>query len=497
MANSNQSQVSNGTLTLMAISIDYLDRANISVYFDGILNALPWEWVGDTERSISFDPAVPSGVTVLVVRNTNLNAVRHIFSLGAKFNYTTLDENYKQILLAVQENQEGVGLTDIYNDLDFHGNSPVNIGVATAQSDAVPLGQLNSMLTQAGYTVYNNFDQRYLGTKTVPPTVDNSGNPLVDGLFYALNAGAPSDGLYHRENGVWVAAPKGPPGPVGPQGPQGPIGPVGPSGGPVGPQGPAGPTGPQGPAGPQGPTGNTGPQGPQGVQGPQGPIGATGLTGSQGATGPKGDTGNTGPQGPAGPKGDTGDTGPAGPQGPIGGTGATGLTGPTGATGPKGDKGDKGDTGATGPTGASGKAGTVFMWAGPDSTIPAGAIRCPYDYTAVPTSTYPDLFAAIGYSWGGSGGFYSLPYFPENFPLVHKDTSGSLTPGGVKGHVHQGWGAEATLTPGSGTYALVLPGTPNATLQQVVNSNTPPPEGNYNVPSGMGVRFCVWVEDQF
>lgn len=601
MANSNQSAVSNGTLALLEISINYLDREDLSVYFDGILDALPWEWVGDTDRSIRFDPLVPAGVTVLVVRHTDLQKVRHEFSQGASFQYITLDENFNQILMAVQENQEGVGLTDIYNDLDFHGNNPTNLGAATDNTDAVPLGQLQATLTNAGFAVYSNFADVYLGTKPVPPTVDNSGNPLVDGQFYALKDGTLNEGLYLRELGVWKPAPKGPPGPVGPAGPQGPIGPVGPSGGPVGPQGPVGPTGPVGPqgpiglTGPQGPTGNTGaigptgftgpqgltgPAGPQGIQGikgdtgtqgpqglvgpqgatgdtgpkgdpgPQGPIGPLGpqgeqglrgnpgvqgpqglmgnqgpagdtgpqgpigLTGAAGATGPqgaKGDTGNTGPAGPTGPKGDTGNTGPQGLTGP---TGATGNTGAQGIQGVKGDKGDtgpqgvqgnvgpqgpKGDTGAVGPTGPKGdqgippgRVGEIFMWA--SRFAPPNAITLPTVETLVSTGTYPELFAVIGYQWGGSGNQYGLPYIPNQFTVLQPSLPagvGSLSTGLMQDHTH----GIRTGSDGGGVVNAVIGTSTIASLNTdytVIKNSGGSTSGN--LAAGVFMHFCVYYQ---
>ena len=50
-------------------------------------------------------------------------------------------------------------------------------------------------------------------------------------------------------------------------------------------------------------------------------------------------------------------------------------------------------------------SGTVVDFAG--SSPPAGWILC--DGTSYPTSSYPALFAAIGYAWGGSGPNFNVP----------------------------------------------------------------------------------------
>jgi len=74
----------------------------------------------------------------------------------------------------------------------------------------------------------------------------------------------------------------------------------------------SGVTGAQGAAGATGPTGATGPQGATGAVGTQGATGAAGSQGLAGPQGPKGDTGSTGTTGATGPQGATGLQGPAG-----------------------------------------------------------------------------------------------------------------------------------------------------------------------------------------
>ena len=143
MAYSTQRAVSDGSLVLLDISIDYFDRDEIAVFFDGILDDLPWAWVGSTDNKISFDPAVPDGVEVLLRRSTALDAPLHEFNLGAAFRNTTLDENFQQILRIAQEAKEGGSLGDIFNDLDMHGYQINNIGEAVSPNDAVPFSQFS------------------------------------------------------------------------------------------------------------------------------------------------------------------------------------------------------------------------------------------------------------------------------------------------------------------------------------------------------------------
>lgn len=107
MAFSIQRAVSDGTMTLLPVSIKYFDRDDITVYFDDVPNAFPWVWVGTTERVISFTPPVPTGVTVKLQRNTDISQPRHIFTLGAQFTAQSVDEDFKQVLQIAQEAKEG------------------------------------------------------------------------------------------------------------------------------------------------------------------------------------------------------------------------------------------------------------------------------------------------------------------------------------------------------------------------------------------------------
>lgn len=124
-----------------------------------------------------------------------------------------------------------------------------------------------------------------------------------------------------------------------------------------------------------------------------------------GATGKKGDTGNTGP---------IGETGPLGLTGPLGPTGLTGNSGPTGSIGHTGNTGMTGFTGPLGPTGTSGvPSGMIMSYAG--NTIPSGWIVC--DGNSYATASYPSLFGAIGYIYGGSGSNFNVPNLVDRAPV--------------------------------------------------------------------------------
>lgn len=148
MALSNMTVVSDGNLEFVSISFNYLDRSEISVYFNSVPNST-WAWVGDTNQ-IKFTPKVPNGVTVLIARATDASDLRHIFSEGAAFTAKTLDEDLRQVLHIVQEAKETNLSGDFYSDIDMHGNQITNLGTATLDNQAVSLGQYRADVLGAG-----------------------------------------------------------------------------------------------------------------------------------------------------------------------------------------------------------------------------------------------------------------------------------------------------------------------------------------------------------
>lgn len=142
MAFSTQRTTSDGTLVLLDISIEYFDRSEIAVLFDGVVDVYPWEWVGTTEKKISFTPAVPNDVEVMLVRTTDLEAVRHIFTLGAQFTTQSLDEDLLQILHIAQEARENATIEEVFHNLNMHGYRIINIGDGIDPQDAPSMAQM-------------------------------------------------------------------------------------------------------------------------------------------------------------------------------------------------------------------------------------------------------------------------------------------------------------------------------------------------------------------
>jgi microcystin-dependent protein len=184
-----------------------------------------------------------------------------------------------------------------------------------------------------------------------------------------------------------------------------------------------------------------GPTGPTGAIGPTGPTGADStVTGPTGSTGPTGPTGAGGAQGPQGAQGVQGNPGPTGDTGPTGATGPTGLTGvvisddtpsstsviwldsdeepdvpvPFGGTsGQVLAKVDAVDYNTEWKTLLLTPAGVISQFAG--STAPTGYLLCTGQ--SVSTTTFADLFAVIGYTYGGSGSSFTIPNLQGRIPV--------------------------------------------------------------------------------
>lgn len=78
------------------------------------------------------------------------------------------------------------------------------------------------------------------------------------------------------------------------------------------------------------------------------------------------------------------------------------------------------------PAGGLSPTGTITAYGG--SSAPSGWLIC--NGSIVSTATYPDLFAVIGYSYGGAGASFHLPNFEDRVPV---GKGSAFTPLGATG----------------------------------------------------------------
>lgn len=103
-----QKMVSDGTLSTIALGIQYIQRNDIYIRIagedtpqSGATNGYTWAFVNAT--TLKIIPVVTSGIEVVVYRRTDVNTMYNIYSQNAQFDEATIDENNKQLLYIAQE----------------------------------------------------------------------------------------------------------------------------------------------------------------------------------------------------------------------------------------------------------------------------------------------------------------------------------------------------------------------------------------------------------
>lgn len=103
-----QKMVSDGTLSTIALGIQYLQRNDIYMRIageetpqSGAPSGYTWSFLDNTTLKIL--PVVPNGVEVVVYRRTDVDAMYNIYSQNAQFDEATIDENNQQLLYIAQE----------------------------------------------------------------------------------------------------------------------------------------------------------------------------------------------------------------------------------------------------------------------------------------------------------------------------------------------------------------------------------------------------------
>lgn len=208
MANSLMQLVSDGNLSVVPLTIKFFEQSHIGVYIDDV--ALPtagysYAWSGAT--TITITPAVSAGVQVSIRRQTPADYVLHEFQAGAVFSETSIDDNFRQDLFLLQEAKEQSLVTDLFTDVDMHGNKVRNLGSAVSGGDATPLSQVQQIVSASGGNPFV-YAQLFEALRRI---CAEAGDNLVDGSFEAggtlVNA---NDVMLHKATGKVFSGPAGP-----------------------------------------------------------------------------------------------------------------------------------------------------------------------------------------------------------------------------------------------------------------------------------------------
>lgn len=169
--------------------------------------------------------------------------------------------------------------------------------------------------------------------------------------------------------------------------------------------------------------------------------------------------------------------------------------------------------------------GAVQMWS--TGTAPTGYLLC--NGASVSTTTYATLFGVIGYTFGGSGGSFSLPNYTDRMPIGAGSSYGINSQGGsanatLVGHTHtasvsdpghqhlfgaddqvssqagynvqSGFSYDATSTTSGGgvnlyTKRIDNTNNPQTTGITVSNSTEGGSATNANLPPYLGINFII------
>jgi hypothetical protein len=171
------------------------DRANKYLAFDADGNPAP----GDTAVEVSAIADIADEIEAVAAIDTEVTTVAGISSnvttvAGISSNVTTVASNSTNVT-TVATNIAAVN-TNATNIVAIQGAS----GNATAAQAAQTAAEAARDATLAAY---DSFDDRYLGSKSSNPSVDNDGNALLAGSLY-YNTTVPEMRLY--TGSAWVAA---------------------------------------------------------------------------------------------------------------------------------------------------------------------------------------------------------------------------------------------------------------------------------------------------
>ena len=126
----------------------------------------------------------------IVTLDTNILALQNIYTNMSSIN--TVEDNLPEVVSVAQNIVPN--LTEILN---------VDTLAAQVTQDKSDVSYMKLVVE----TIYDTFDDRFLGTKIVDPTLDNDGNALIDGAMY-FNTSSNTMKVYDIDTTTWYSIPQ-------------------------------------------------------------------------------------------------------------------------------------------------------------------------------------------------------------------------------------------------------------------------------------------------
>lgn len=133
--------------------------------------------------------------------------------------------------------------------------------------------------------------------------------------------------------------------------------------------------------------------------------------------------------------------------------------------------------------------GTLIEFAG--TVAPYGYLVCPVAQTNLSRTLYPDLFAAIGTTWGAGDGSstFGMPWFPADYTTIQANANvGSSSAGAVISHSHIEYADTSSI---GGTAGVQANNTANPAPGTASSYSTGAAGGSANLAAGIRVLRCV------
>ena len=198
--NARVTYTANGGTDTFSFSFPYILQSHVKAFVNGTEDT---NITFPTASSIQLSSTPANGAVVLIQRTTPSNARLVDFQDGSVLTSADLDQSADQNFFLAQETADnvagklGLNASDLF---DADNKRIINVATPTGTNDAANKAYVDNIAgsataaansataaqnaQNAAEAALDTFDDRFLGSKSSDPSVDNDGNALVDGALY-------------------------------------------------------------------------------------------------------------------------------------------------------------------------------------------------------------------------------------------------------------------------------------------------------------------------